>query len=75
VPLPVPELVVVSQLTLLVADHAQPEPAVTVKDPLPAVAATDAELDDSEYEQVVEAVIVKGTLPNWVVLLPTLSTM
>jgi len=60
VPLPLPELDVVSQVgALLVADQAQPVPAVTLKELLPAVAATDAEVGDSEYEQVVDPVIVK----------------
>ena len=42
-------------------DAVQPDPIVTLKDPLPPVAATDAELDDSAYEQVVGAVIAKGS--------------
>jgi hypothetical protein len=59
----------VIQLTVLVAVQAHPAPAVTLKDPLPAAAATDAEFDDSEYEQVEEAVIAKGTAaPNCVPL-------
>jgi hypothetical protein len=62
VPPPLPVLVVVIQVTVLVAVQVQPAPAVTLKELLPAVAATDAELDGSEYEQVVEAAIVKGSL-------------
>jgi hypothetical protein len=49
-------------------DAVQPDPIVTLKDPLPPAAATDAELDDSEYEQAEESVTVKDTLPNWVPL-------
>jgi len=61
-----PETVPPIQLTSELADMVQPVPVVTVKDPLPPLAATDAELDDSEYVQVVEdPVIVKDTEPNW----------
>ena len=43
----------------LATDAEHPEP-VTVNDPLPPPAATDAEAGDSEYVQAVEPVIVKG---------------
>jgi hypothetical protein len=69
-PLLRPELEVVIQLTSLLAVHVHPEPAVTLKLPLPPAAATDAELDDSEYEQ--EPATVKDTLPKVVVVLSTM---
>jgi hypothetical protein len=47
-----PEIAVAIQLTLVVAVHVQPVPAVTVKLPLPPLAATEVELDESAYEQV-----------------------
>jgi hypothetical protein len=48
-----PEIVGVIQATSAAADDsAQPVPAVTVKLPLPPPAATEAELDDSEYEHM-----------------------
>jgi hypothetical protein len=46
-----PELMAVIQVTSLDAvPVAQSVPAVTVKLPLPPPAATEAKLDDSEYE-------------------------
>jgi hypothetical protein len=43
-------------------DAVQPEPSVTLNDPLPPLAATDAELEDSEYVQVVvDPAIVKDS--------------
>jgi len=56
-----PETVGVIQVTSLDTDAVQPVPAVTLtlKLPLPPPAGTLAELDDSEYEQVTDPVIVK----------------
>ena len=52
-PLPVPLLppVIVSQLTLFVAVHVQPTPAVMPTLPLPALAATFVLLDATAYVQ------------------------
>ena len=43
-----PLLLVVIQLALLVAVHAQPDPVVTVNDAVDAAAATDWEIGDRE---------------------------
>ena len=53
VPLPEPLApdVMVSQLTPLVAVHAHPVPAVTFVLPVPPVAATLVDVDDSPYVQ------------------------
>jgi hypothetical protein len=67
--LPVPELggVIVIQLTLLVAVHAQPGLVMTLNDP-PMRPGDDSPIPESKYEQVVEDVIVNVPEANAVVL-------
>jgi hypothetical protein len=71
VPLPLPELFVVSHVgALLVAVQAQVEGvALTWIDPGPPPTPGDAEVDDSEYEQVVAAVIENVPVANAVLKL------
>jgi hypothetical protein len=58
----------VIQLTVLVAVQAHPVPAVTLKVPLPPPAATDAELDGSEYEHVTPACVTVNVCPPTVMV-------